>query len=122
MNRGLNGVFRSNFPNKPPYIFNFTGDVGDNTLHPSVGTKVKLINYGEQVEIVYQGTNVLASENHPIHLHGFSFYFVGSGTGNFDKTTSPKSYNLIDPPKVNTVAVPKNGWATIRFVADNPGT
>lgn len=76
----------------------------------------------EQVEIVFQGTNILAPENHPMHLHGFSFYLVGTGSGNFNYKTSPKSYNLVDPPNVNTFGVPKNGWATIRFVADNPGT
>ena len=121
MNRGLNGVFATNFPNKPPYIFNFTGDVGNNTLYPSLGTKVKLIKYGEEVEIVFQGTNLMSAENHPLHLHGFSFYLVGTGSGNFNQTTSPKSYNLVDPPKVNTIRVPKNGWATIGFLADNPG-
>ncbi|KAF3445404.1 hypothetical protein FNV43_RR10580 [Rhamnella rubrinervis] len=119
--RGIGGVFTKDFPDEPPYIFNFTGDVGNNTLYPSLGTKVKLINYGEEVEIVYQGTNIMAAENHPMHLHGFSFYLVGNGTGNFDQETSPNSYNLDDPPQVNTIGVPKNGWATIRFLADNPG-
>uniref|UniRef100_A0A2N9EJ67 laccase n=1 Tax=Fagus sylvatica TaxID=28930 RepID=A0A2N9EJ67_FAGSY len=53
---------------------------------------------------------------------GRSFYLVGTGCGNF--YTDPNyhhDYNLIDPPKVNTIGVPKNGWAAIRFVADNPG-
>ncbi|WJX41364.1 Laccase-15 [Trifolium repens] len=31
------------------------------------------------------------------------------------------NYNLFDPPLVNTVMVPRNGWAAIRFVATNPG-
>lgn len=76
----------------------------------------------EQVEIVFQGTNGLnASEAHPMHLHGHSFYFVGSGLGNFNETSDPESFNLIDPPQVNTVSVPKIGWAAIRFVANNPG-
>jgi laccase len=118
---GLNGVFASDFPSVPPYIFNFTGDVGNNTLYPSQGTKAKLIKYGEAVEIVFQGTNVGAAENHPMHLHGFSFYLVGNGSGNFNNVTDPPNYNLIDPPEVNTIGVRKNGWATIRFFADNPG-
>lgn len=119
--RGINGVFRGNFPSKPPNFFNFTGNVGNNTIYPSFGTKVKFIKYGAGVEIIYQGTNIIAPENHPMHLHGFSFYVVGTGSGNFNKTTSPKTYNLVDPPEVNTVGVPKNGWVTIRFLADNPG-
>ncbi|GMP80117.1 hypothetical protein CsSME_00035347 [Camellia sinensis var. sinensis] len=28
---------------------------------------------------------------------------------------------MVDPPEVNTVGVPTNGWAAIRFRADNPG-
>jgi hypothetical protein len=118
----LSSVFDRDFPDRPPYVFNFTGDVGNNTLYPSVGRKAHLIKYGESVEIVFQGTNIGNAENHPMHLHGFSFYLVGTGYGNFDNVTSPKTFNLKDPPEVNTIGVPKNGWAVIRFVADNPGT
>ncbi|XP_021819124.1 laccase-15-like [Prunus avium] len=116
-----NGVYATNFPDIPPYFYNFTGDFANNTLYPSFGTRVRMINYGEGVEIVFQGTSVIAAENHPMHLHGFSFYLVGTGSGNFNSTTSPTTYNLVDPPEVNTIGVPKNGWAAIRFVADNPG-
>ncbi|KAK1555812.1 hypothetical protein Q3G72_031572 [Acer saccharum] len=38
----------------------------------------------------------------------------------FDYASDPLSYNLVDPPKVNTIIVPALGWVTIRFVADNP--
>ncbi|KAB1220744.1 Laccase-14 [Morella rubra] len=117
----LSKVFSNDFPKQPPYFFNFTGDVGNNTLYPSLGTKVLTVNYNDAVEIVYQGTNVGAAENHPMHLHGYSFYVVGLGSGNFNNITDPKSYNLVDPPLVNTIGVPKNGWATIRFIANNPG-
>ncbi|XP_068325074.1 putative laccase-9 [Pyrus communis] len=116
-----NGVYRTSFPNRPPNPFNYTGDVGNNTIYPNFGTRVRMIKYGAGVEIIFQGTNIIAPENHPMHLHGFSFYLVGTGSGNFDRTTSPKTYNLVDPPEVNTIGVPKNGWATIRFTADNPG-
>ncbi|KAG2665445.1 hypothetical protein I3760_15G007800 [Carya illinoinensis] len=119
--RNLTNVFTKDFPNEPLYAFNYTGDVGNNTLYPSLGTNVTMIDYGAAVEIVFQGTNVQTPENHPMHLHGFSFYLVGTGYGNFNETTSPQTYNLVDPPEVNTIGVPKNGWATIRFIANNPG-
>ncbi|KAG6625873.1 hypothetical protein CIPAW_15G008700 [Carya illinoinensis] len=119
--RNLPKVYTNNFPKQPPYYFNFTGDVGNNTIYPSLGTKVLTINYNDSVEIVFQGTNIGAAENHPMHLHGFSFYVVGIGSGNFNNKTSPKSYNLVDPPEVNTIGVPKNGWLAIRFIANNPG-
>lgn len=57
-----------------------------------------------------------------MHLHGYTFYVVGSGFGNFDNETDPLGYNLIDPPKMNTVSLPKKGWVAIRFKASNPGT
>ncbi|ONH90338.1 hypothetical protein PRUPE_8G047500 [Prunus persica] len=116
----INGVYSANFPHRP-YIFNFTGNVRNDTIYPYFGTKVRMIKYGEEVEIIYQGTNMIAAENHPMHLHGFSFYLVGTGSGNFDPNQAPKTYNLVDPPEVNTIGVPKNGWATVRFKADNPG-
>ncbi|GFS46721.1 laccase 14 [Actinidia rufa] len=121
--RGIGGVFETDFPSVPPRFFNFTADeMPDNVLIPLKGTKVKVLKFNSTVEIVFQGTNVQkAAENHPMHLHGYSFYVVGSGFGNFNNVTDPKSYNLVDPPEVNTVGVPKNGWAAIRFRADNPG-
>jgi laccase len=114
--------FDDDFPAFPPVPFDYTGVSPDEYLLPSQGTKVRMIEYGKKVEIVFQGTNIGNAENHPMHLHGYSFYLVGTGCGNF--YTDPNyhhDYNLIDPPKVNTIGVPKNGWAAIRFVADNPG-
>lgn len=85
-------------------------------------TKVKVLNYNETLEIVFQGTNLLTSaEDHPVHLHGFTFFVVGMGFGNFDPVADPKGYNLVDPPEQNTVRVPKNGWVAIRLRVDNPG-
>jgi laccase len=68
---------------------------------------------------VLQGTNIFAAENHPIHIHGYELYILGEGFGNFNKDAA--QLTLDDPPMRNTVGVPVNGWAVIRFVADNPG-
>ncbi|KAG6737979.1 hypothetical protein POTOM_059511 [Populus tomentosa] len=119
--RSINGVFDADFPSEPLKYFNFTGNVTSINVATGRATKVTMLNYGEAVEIVFQGTNLLDAMNHPIHLHGFSFYLVGHGKGNFNNVTDPKSYNLIDPPEINTVALPQSGWAAIRFVANNPG-
>ncbi|XP_062023622.1 laccase-14-like isoform X2 [Rosa rugosa] len=119
--RTLPNVYADDFPDQPPDYFNFTGDVGNYELFPKVGTKVKMIEYGAAVEIVFQGTNVGNPETHPIHLHGYSLYLVGTNYGNFNDTTSPQSFNLDDPPQLNTFDVPNNGWAVIRFFANNPG-
>jgi FtsP/CotA-like multicopper oxidase with cupredoxin domain len=60
-------------------------------------------------------------ESHPIHLHGYDFYIVGLGFGNYNPQIDPQKFNLVDPPMHNTVNVPINGWDAIRFVAENPG-
>jgi laccase len=119
------GVYLTDFPNHPPFAFNFTdpsvrasGLVGAATER---GTRVKVLEYGAAVEVVFQDTAVLGTVSHPMHLHGFSFYVVGRGLGNFDEHRDIAGYNLADPPLQNTVAVPKGGWAAIRFRADNPG-
>ncbi|CAL5364153.1 unnamed protein product [Camellia sinensis] len=55
-------------------------------------TEVKVLNYNETIEIVFQDTNVMdTSMNHPIHFHGYSFYVVGTGYGNFNNETDPDS-------------------------------
>ena len=117
----MSKIYESDFPHIPSPLFNFMGVGSDELLIQGTGTKAKVIKYSKNVEIVFQGTSILEPKNHPLHLHGFSFYLVGTGYGNFDKSTSSKTYNLIDPPEVNTIGVPKKGWAAIRFVADNPG-
>ncbi|KAK3428046.1 hypothetical protein EUGRSUZ_F04157 [Eucalyptus grandis] len=107
----LPGVYNATFPDKPPYFFNFTGDVGNISLSPCLDTAVKMINYGTAVEIIFKGTNLGAPENQPMHQHGYSFYVVGMGWGNFDKKADPKTRKLVDLPEVNTFGVPKNGLA-----------
>ncbi|KAL6316028.1 hypothetical protein AAG906_015444 [Vitis piasezkii] len=83
-------------------------------------SEVRVLEYNSTVEIVFQGTNVLAATHHPMHLHGYSFYVVGWGFGNFDGNKDPLRYNLVDPPFQNTISVPSNGWVAIRFEASNP--
>ncbi|KAA8522552.1 hypothetical protein F0562_013087 [Nyssa sinensis] len=122
--RNISGIYSADFPNKPRVFFNFTGYnlTTANYTTPAIATKVKMLDYNETVEIVFQGTNTLdGSVNHPMHLHGYSFYVIGSGLGNFNNETDPQSYNLVDPPELNTIRVPKRGWVTVRFQASNPG-
>ncbi|KAI4352810.1 hypothetical protein L6164_007028 [Bauhinia variegata] len=117
----ISGIFTEDFPDNPPFFYNFTGDVGGSLLFPSTGTRVLMFDYNETVEIVWQGTSLVTAENHPLHLHGFSFYVVGVGLGNFNNVTDPQSFNLVDPLEVNTIGLPRNGWIAMRFVANNPG-
>lgn len=86
-----------------------------------LGTKVKVLDFNQRVQIVFQDTSLLFFESHPIHLHGQNFYVVGSGFGTYNASSDPKSFNLVDPPSRNTVAVPAGGWAAVRFRTTNPG-
>lgn len=117
----MSDIYTTDFPDAPYVIYDFTGGKGNASEYTTPATRVKMLNYGEQVEMVFQGTTIVSPESHPMHLHGYSFYVVGLGYWNFDYGSDPASFNLIDPPKVNTIMVPAKGWVAIRFVADNPG-
>lgn len=69
-----------------------------------------------------QDTSILGAESHPLHLHGFNFFVVGQGFGNYNPATDQPRFNLVDPIERNTVGVPAGGWVAVRFFADNPGT
>ncbi|KAM7524153.1 hypothetical protein LguiA_014055 [Lonicera macranthoides] len=115
------GVFRTDFPDKPPTVFNYTGAPLTANLGTLKGTRLSKIAFNSTVELVLQDTNLLTVESHPFHLHGYNFFVVGSGIGNFDPAKDPSKYNLVDPPERNTIGVPTGGWTAIRFTANNPG-
>ncbi|MFS8016538.1 putative laccase [Helianthus anomalus] len=117
----VKGVFRADFPDNPPKAFNYTGAPLTANLFTVKGTRLSRIAFNSTVELVIQDTNLLSVESHPFHLHGFNFFVVGTGIGNFDPAKDPTKYNLVDPPERNTIGVPTGGWAAIRFRADNPG-
>ncbi|KAA8519002.1 hypothetical protein F0562_016224 [Nyssa sinensis] len=116
----ISGVFTTDFPGNPPVAFNYTG-APPTTLQTINGTKVYRLSYNSTVQLVLQDTGIIAPENHPVHLHGFNFFAVGKGLGNFNSKTDPKNFNLVDPVERNTIGVPSGGWVAIRFLADNPG-
>ncbi|KAB2618076.1 laccase-11-like [Pyrus ussuriensis x Pyrus communis] len=117
----LKGVFKTDFPDRPSTPFNYTGAPLTANLGTSTGTRLSKIAFNLTVELVLQDTNLLTVESHPFHLHGYNFFVVGTGIGNFDPAKDPAKYNLVDPVERNTVGVPTCGWTAIRFRADNPG-
>ncbi|KAF2322894.1 hypothetical protein GH714_031880 [Hevea brasiliensis] len=108
-------------PDNPPTPFNYTGAPLTANLGTTSGTRLSKIAYNSTVQLVLQDTNLLTVESHPFHLHGYNFFVVGTGIGNFDPKKDPAKFNLVDPPERNTVGVPTGGWTAIRFRADNPG-
>ncbi|XP_051138275.1 laccase-12 [Andrographis paniculata] len=119
--QGIPGVFTRDFPAAPPVRFDYTGNVSRSLWQPVAGTKVYPLKFGESVQLVLQGTSIFTAENHPIHLHGYDFYILAEGFGNFNPSRDTAKFNLVDPPLRNTASVPVGGWTVIRFVADNPG-
>ncbi|CAI9783266.1 unnamed protein product [Fraxinus pennsylvanica] len=116
-----NGVYSPDFPINPFHWFNYTGNPPNNTMVSNGTTKVMVLPFNTSVELVMQDTSILGAESHPLHLHGFNFFVVGQGFGNYDPQKDPKNFNLVDPIERNTVGVPSGGWVAIRFLADNPG-
>ncbi|KAK1377449.1 Laccase [Heracleum sosnowskyi] len=117
----IKGVFTTDFPSNPPFAFNYTGTTPPANLGTTSGTKLYRLPYNSTVQLVLQDTGIITPENHPIHLHGFNFFVVGRGLGNFNAKKDPKNFNLVDPVERNTIGVPSGGWTAIRFRADNPG-
>ncbi|XP_030506013.2 laccase-17 isoform X1 [Cannabis sativa] len=114
------GVYSPYFPSSPIIPFNYTGNPPNNTMVGN-GTKLVVLPFNTSVEVVLQDTSILGAESHPLHLHGFNFFVVGQGFGNFNPNKDPAKFNLVDPVERNTVGVPSGGWVAIRFLADNPG-
>ncbi|KAK9126217.1 hypothetical protein Scep_015063 [Stephania cephalantha] len=114
------GVFSDDFPGNPLIVFNYTGTPPNNT-ETMKGTRLYRLAYNSTVQIVLQGTQYVAPETHPMHLHGFNFFEVGRGFGDYESKQDPLKFNLVDPVERNTIGVPTGGWTAIRFRADNPG-
>ncbi|XP_062095609.1 laccase-17-like [Humulus lupulus] len=114
------GVYSTDFPAVPVQPFNYTGTPPNNTV-VSNGTRLVVLPFNASVEVVMQDTSIVSAESHPLHLHGFNFFVVGQGFGNFDQNKDPAKFNLVDPVERNTAGVPSGGWLAIRFFADNPG-
>ncbi|XP_019450497.1 PREDICTED: laccase-2-like [Lupinus angustifolius] len=113
-------VFNTDFPSFPLRTFNYTGTPPNNT-NVNNGTKLVVLKFNTSVELVLQSTSILGTESHPLHLHGYDFFVVGQGFGNYDKNKDPAKFNVVDPVQRNTAGVPAGGWIVIRFRADNPG-
>ncbi|MCO5603578.1 hypothetical protein L7F22_057729 [Adiantum nelumboides] len=119
-NNGSTGVYEADFPDIPDVQYNYTSTGPANNM-AKMATKVKVLEYGANVQLVMQDTGTLFFESHPMHLHGQNFYVVGSGSGTYDPSSGPSTFNLDNPPSLNTVSVPYGGWVAIRFKASNPG-
>merc|ERR1719290_42607 len=88
------------------------------------------VETGDVVEMFLINPDLEEPIAHPVHLHGYFFNVVGSGT---IPEENPLEYvkkqneeglikrNLEDPPCKDTVQTTPGGFLLIRFHADNPG-
>lgn len=124
----INGVYTKDFPNQPPYVFNYTDPSlallnGNDTAMAFApkSTKVKTLKFNSTIEIVLQNTAILGTENHPMHIHGFNFHVLAQGFGNYNSARDERKFNFVNPQIRNTISVPVGGWSVVRFQANNPG-
>jgi iron transport multicopper oxidase len=91
------------------------GDVAfDERAYANV-TNTRVLKHMDMVQIVIKN---LDSGNHPFHLHGHVFQVLAKGTNLED---IPTKFSNANPMRRDTVVVPGEGYAIIRFRADNPG-
>jgi len=71
------------------------------------------VPYGAVVDVLINNTD---GGEHPIHFHGHAFWILST-------SAFPDAGELYeaDPVHRDVVSVPANGWALLRFTADNPG-
>lgn len=75
-----------------------------------------------------------ANLSHPFHMHGHVFYVMGMGQAMYQNVTSinwkivremdrnNRIHRCFDKPvRKDTVVIPYNGYAVLRFRANNPG-
>lgn len=77
-----------------------------------------VLNHLDMVELV---VNNLDAGHHPFHLHGHVFQMVGRGNGVYDGNASNVEWFLDNPSRRDTLLIPSETFALIRFRADNPG-
>ncbi|CAG8764362.1 36177_t:CDS:2 [Gigaspora margarita] len=75
-----------------------------------------LFNTSQVIDIVVYNDD---DGEHPFHLHGHTFWVLGSGE--VDTEPDYSKLNIYDPIRRDTATIPAEGWIVIRFVADNPG-
>lgn len=74
------------------------------------GTAPLVARQGDRVRIRFG--NLSGMDNHPIHLHGYSFEIIGSDGGMYPRSARQPH---------TTVIVPTGSCRVIEFIAENPG-
>ncbi|KAI8323093.1 hypothetical protein GQ54DRAFT_296931 [Martensiomyces pterosporus] len=107
---------------KVPTMFSAltTGGMSLNPITYGPQTNAQVLKYQEVVEVIVWNTQF---SPHPFHLHGHAFQIVERGqvsdtTGDTRRAVPSSDHS---PVTRDTVYVPQDEYAVIRFRADNPG-
>ncbi|KAH8658353.1 multicopper oxidase-domain-containing protein [Xylariales sp. PMI_506] len=101
-----------------------------NNVSTPYNTEVKSSKWssgqGQQVMVSWdaaKGAQIVINSDdmmiHPWHLHGQTFQVVGWGKGFYGM--KPTQWNLENPMRRDTIAVPGDSHLVLRIAADNPG-
>ncbi|XP_046753261.1 laccase-1-like [Diprion similis] len=104
-------------------------------------TQVIVLPENGIIQLILIDNAEIAGLNHPIHLHGFSFYVVHMqqnltrhqmytvseakeyvSVWELENSDKASSTNNTMPPLKDTISVPSGGMAIVQFKADNPGS
>ncbi|PWN34267.1 uncharacterized protein FA14DRAFT_161719 [Meira miltonrushii] len=103
---------------------------GDATLYDVVSAQRQKVSFTTQ-QLVITNDDVVVWDliwnneddgDHPVHLHGYNPWILGSGQGHYQYGKSLNLSQTFDNPmRRDTFRVPVYGWAAIRVVLNNPG-
>ncbi|KAF8804678.1 ferroxidase [Phlegmacium glaucopus] len=120
-NRAIVNNVTFNIPLVPTILSELT--LGPNaTVQQAYGPSSFVLNHLEVFDLVIQNAD---TGSHPFHLHGHKFQIVGRSQ---DFTSSDPTLNppivegQANPMRRDTILIPSGQSATLRVVADNPGT
>ncbi|CAH2056740.1 unnamed protein product [Thlaspi arvense] len=94
----INGYYTEDFPGVPLKFYDFVNGAPNNIpfdTQSTNGTRIKVLEYGSRVQLILQDTGTVTTENHPIHLHGYNFYVVGYGTGNYNPRPQYSTWSIL---------------------------
>ncbi|KAJ2851255.1 ferroxidase fet3 [Coemansia brasiliensis] len=96
-----------------------TGDMARNPITYGPDTNTFVLKYGDVMEMLLWSPTTLP---HPLHLHGHNFQIIEKGftndtTGQYRKKVPPTNA----PLRRDTIFIPGEEYAIVRFPANNPG-
>ncbi|KAJ3275539.1 hypothetical protein HDV01_000366 [Terramyces sp. JEL0728] len=108
-----------------------TGNNATNLATYGKYAHTQILDYMKNIQIILVNTDT--EGGHPFHLHGHTFQVLGRGDlavvdgesipikYGFDYSVLPPLDSVTNPLRRDTIVVPKNSYAILRFTADNPG-